>query len=104
MLTGDFHFPVHDGTLPLDRVAMLDVWKEIFMGVASDPSLRQQFSVVEIFKHIAQLGGAKNIEKFELQTQSPEAIETAVQAGNAVPVGESGVINANPVDPSRRAI
>lgn len=69
MVVGDFHYPVHDGTLPLDRVAMVDVWKEIFMGVAADPELRQQFDVKEIFKYVAELGGARNIEQFELQPQ-----------------------------------
>lgn len=109
MLVGDFHFPVHDGTLPLDKVAMLDVWKEIFLGVAADPGLRQQFNLVTMFKYIAQLGGARNIEQFEIRPGSPEDIENQVRVGNMIPAGgggsgPSGVINANPIDPSQRAV
>jgi hypothetical protein len=27
-VAGDFYYPVNDGTLPLDRVALLDVWRK----------------------------------------------------------------------------
>ena len=89
MLVGDFHFPVHDGTLPLDKVALLGVWKEIFLGVASDPELRQQFSVPNIFEYVAELGGAKNISQFKLDLQvAPDAqLQQQAQAGNMMPLG-----------------
>jgi hypothetical protein len=89
MLVGDFYYPVHDGALPLDKVAMLDVWKEIFMGVAQDPSLRQQFDVVKIFEHVAELGGARNIDSFKLNLNvaSDQQLAAQAQAGNVVPVG-----------------
>ncbi len=88
-LTGDFYYPIHDGTLPLDKVALLDVWKEIFLGVAQDQELRQQFSVIKIFEHIAELGGARNIDQFkiDMNVAAPEAIEQQAQAGNLVPIG-----------------
>lgn len=66
-ITGDFHYPVSDGSLPLDRVALMDVWKEVFMAIAQDPQLRQGFDVMEIFSFIAELGGATDIERFKVQ-------------------------------------
>lgn len=89
MLVGDFYYPVHDGTLPMDKVALLDVWKELFMGIAGDEQLRSQFSVPKIFEHIAELGGAKNIDQFKINLQpgAPDQMAAAAQAGNAVPVG-----------------
>jgi len=99
-LVGDFHYPVNDGTLPMDRIAMLDVWKEIFMAVAQDQQLRQEFNVTGIFEFVAELGGAKNIDKFKVQVQPvPNAqLEQQAQAGNSVPVpggiGPSGLIQA----------
>lgn len=71
MLVGDFQYPVNDGTLPIDRVAMVDVWKEIFLGVAQSPQLAQKFDLVKIFKHLATLGGAKNIDSFEVKVMNP---------------------------------
>jgi hypothetical protein len=99
-LSGDFYYPIHDGTLPLDRVAMLDVWKEVFMAVAKDPQLRQEFSITEIFSYVAELGGAKNIDQFKntmapqpqqqlnIQPQPTEQIASGVQAGNVVPINQ----------------
>ncbi len=89
MLVGDFNFPVHDGTLPIDKVAMVDVWKEVFMGVAQSPQLSSQFNVVGIFEYLAKLAGAKNLGQFKVQAQvaDPAAIDKGVQAGNMVPVG-----------------
>jgi hypothetical protein len=91
-LVGDFFFPIHDGTLPLDRVAMLDTWKEILMGVAQSPVLSQQFSLVKIFEWVAELGGARNISSFKLMPapQGAElpggALDQQIQAGNMVPL------------------
>lgn len=84
MLVGDFQYPIHDGTLPLDRVALLDVWKEIFMGVAQDQELRSQFSVGEMFKYLAELGGARNIDRFQIQTAPDEQVAAQAQAGNII--------------------
>lgn len=102
-LVGDFFFPVHDGTLPLDRVAMLDVWKEILMGIASSPILSQRFDLVNIFKHVAELGGAKNVERFEIKVVPDDAAAQAAQQGNVVPVpqGASPAPGVVP-DPARR--
>ena len=99
MLTGDFYFPVHDGTLPLDRVAMLDVWKEILLGVAQDQELRSQFSLPKIFEYVAELGGAKNIDQFKVDVQAvPDAgLDAAAASGNAVPIGgQTPGVEANP--------
>ena len=91
MVVGDFYFPVHDGTLPLDRVALLDVWKEIFIAVSQDQELRNTFSVTKIFEHIAELGGARNIDAFKLNlgVADDEAVDKQVQAGNMVPISEA---------------
>lgn len=103
MLVGDFNFPISDGTLPLDRVAMLDVWKEIFLAIAQDPELRQGYDVPKLFSWIAELGGAKNINQFVIEPQPNMALEAQAQAGNVVPIGPSGMINAAQGDPSARA-
>ena len=90
MLVGDFNYPVHDGTLPMDKIAMVDVWKQIFQAVAADPAMRQQFNVVGIFSYLAKLGGAKNIEEFKVQAAPDDAVLAAAEAGNAVPLQDAG--------------
>jgi hypothetical protein len=105
-ITGDFYYPIHDGTLPLDRVAMLDIWKEMFLGVLQDQELRGTYSVPKIFEFIAELGGAKNIKSFRLQAAPQQQIEAGAQAGNLAPIpnatGPSGLINAALPQPGRR--
>jgi hypothetical protein len=141
MLVGDFYYPIHDGTLPLDRVALLDVWKELFMAISQDPELRQMYNIGKIFDYIAELGGARNLESFKAMSndqmaqqmmqqgggvpgpsqqpqgaQGPQAgrqdnpaqvvpdeqAQQQAQQGNAVPIGPSGTINANPERAAQR--
>lgn len=87
MLVGDFHFPVSDGTLPVDRVAMVDVWKEIFLAVSQDPELAQKYDRSKIFEFIAQLGGAKNLADFKLQVMPDQQIAAGVANGSLAPLG-----------------
>jgi hypothetical protein len=86
-ISADVYFPVHDGTLPLDRTALLEVWKEIFMAIIQVPGLSQAFDAMGIFEYMADLGGAKNLSTFKMQGIGNEALDQAVQAGNMVPAG-----------------
>jgi len=71
MLVGTFNYQISDGSLPYDKTALLEVWKEIMFGVAQDPELRQTYSVDKIFEHVAILGGAKNIASFKKPPPPP---------------------------------
>jgi hypothetical protein len=95
-ISGDFYFPIHDGTLPLDRVALLDVWREIFMAIIQNPGLSQIFDAVGIFQYIAELGGAKNLSTFKVQTASNQAVAGAVQTGNMIPTGQAAAALPRP--------
>lgn len=104
-LVGDFHFPVHDGTLPVDKIALVDVWKELTLGVAANPMLAQRFDIVKMFKFAAELAGAKNIDSFEVQVQPDEQVLNALAQGQNVPVagqGESSMVQAQPKNPGDR--
>lgn len=102
-ITGDFHYPVHDGTLPLDRVALLDIWREILAGVSADPVLSQAYSLPKLFEFVADLGGAKNIKEFRIEGKSDEDIQQQVQAGNLIPAqaGQTPGIGGSPADRAR---
>ncbi len=67
MIVGQFNYQVSDGTLPYDKTALVEIWKDIMLGVAKDPELRQDYSLSKIFRHVAELGGAKNIDAFQNQ-------------------------------------
>jgi hypothetical protein len=69
MICGQFNYQVSDGTLPYDKTALVEIWKDILFGVAKDPELRQDYSLPDIFRYVAELGGAKNIDSFKRQQQ-----------------------------------
>lgn len=98
MLVGAFNYQVSDGTLPFDKMAMLETWKEILFGIAKDPELRQEYSLSKIFQYVAELGGATNIDSFKRQmlpggqlpfmagaAENPGAQPGAVPLGPAMP-------------------
>lgn len=89
-IEGDFFFPIHDGTLPLDRGAMLQQWKEIWLAMVQDPTgrLPQTYDTGAIFNFMAKLGGAQNIDQFKMTAGSQQGIDQQVQAGNMVPLSQ----------------
>lgn len=103
MIVGQFNYQVSDGTLPYDKTALVETWKEIMFGVAQDPELRQAFPLTEIFRYVATLGGAKNIDQFKRQ-QTPTvngnpfstgAVADPSQIPGVMPVGTA--MPANPM-------
>lgn len=86
MLGGDFHFPIHDGTLPVDRVALLDVWKEMLALLLKVPPLAQGYDLRKIFERTAELGGIRNIEAMRIQPMSPQGIAQGQSNGSLVPI------------------
>lgn len=97
MLVGSFNYQISDGSLPYDKQALLETWQEIMFGIAKDPELRQTYSLPEIFRYVALLGGAKNIDQFKRQAlpagmggQNPFIAGAAADPGsnpNNVPLG-----------------
>jgi len=107
MLVGDFYYPVHDGTLPTDKVAMLDVWKEVLLAVLQDPGLRGAYDIPKLFEYVATLGGAKNIQNMRVKGMAPGQIDAGVQSGNLAPVGGDRPtmgVDANAADRGRGSL
>lgn len=87
LLTADFTYPVHDGTLPLDRAANFDLWKEILFGMAKSQILQRTHSFPRVFEHVAKLGGAENISSFRLVGDAE--MDQMVQQGNAIAAAQA---------------
>lgn len=73
-------------------------WNTLFQTIVSQPALFQNLDVVRIFKHIARINGAKDINEFVLKAgaipqvtpQDQRQIEKEVQAGNLVALPGGG--------------
>lgn len=101
-IAGAFDFIPVDGTLPVDRFAQANLWKEILMGLRNVPQVMMQYDVGKIFAWMAQLGGIKNIEQFKIQVMPDAVLADQAARGNSVPA--TGGIPGNPSSGNIRAM
>lgn len=96
-IAGSFDFVPVDGTLPIDRFAMANLWKELMSTAVTIPAIGQQYDFAKIFSYVANLGGIKNLNSFRLQAQvvPDDVLHNQAQAGNVVPM------NSNPNEPGQ---
>ncbi len=89
-LIGEYDLLLHDGTSPNPSHA--NTWLQMFQIMANNPLLSQQFNLVQVFKHVARMLGAKNIDDFIAKSGPPqvvpdEEVERELQRGNIQPIG-----------------
>lgn len=89
-IQGFFNFVPVDGTMPLDRFAQANLWKEILVASKQMPEIGMTYSISKIFAWIAQLAGLRNIDKFRIEMGSPEQLQAMAAAGNVVPIRGGG--------------
>ena len=98
MIAGDYDYTPVDGTLPIDRMAQANLWKEVLMGMRALPQLLMEYDVTKLFAYLAVLSGLKNINQFKMtpeafmqqqlkaQVMDPALLEGEAQKGNVVPL------------------
>ena len=84
-ISGFFDFIPVDGTLPVDRFAQANLWKEVLLGIGQMPQITQRYDVAKIFSWMAQLSGLKNIKRMEVTMQQPGQDPGA---GGNIPINE----------------
>lgn len=87
-----------DGALPVDRLALANLWKEILLQMRSVPGLIMQYDLGRIFTHVAQLAGVRNLNQFKIELESPQSLIQQADAGNIVPLtgGRTGAASGRP--------
>lgn len=100
-ITGFYDFVPVDGTLPVDRLAQANLWKDILMQMRSMPTLMLQYDLGRIFAWVASLAGVRNVNRFKIQVGSPEAIAQATEAGNLIAMPSRGSGQPRGVSPSQ---
>lgn len=97
MLTGKFDFVAVDGTMPIDRYAQANLFREIIMGAGKMPFIAQKYDMAKMFGWMVQLAGVKNIKQFEVQVVPDQMMPGMIQQGNMVPMSETaGDLDAVP--------
>lgn len=87
MIAGFYDFVPVDGTMPIDRFAQANLWKEILMGLGQMPEIAGRYDVAGIFEWMAQLSGLKNISQFKVNVRPDEEVDKSAERGDIVPVG-----------------
>ena len=90
MIQGFYDFVPVDGTLPIDRFAQANLWRELFAQMAAVPELMAEYDIGRIFAYVAQLAGLKNINRFRVEVRPDAELGQQAQAGNIVPLGGGG--------------
>jgi len=82
----------HDGSIPGGEYA--DIWERLWATAVQHPETLERMDFFRMFKHIARMLGARNVEEFEKRAvrsrvETGENIEKGQQAGNIVPIKEA---------------
>jgi hypothetical protein len=87
---------IHDGTVEVGEHA--DSWIQLFQILSQQPAIGQGFDMVRVFRHIARLVGAKNVNDFiqkggsvKVQTAQDSQVQAEVAKGNMKPVNQAGM-------------
>lgn len=85
LIAGNYSLIPVDGTLPVDRMAQANLWKELLVNLRNYPQIMMSYDVSKIFAWVASLAGLKNINQFKVQ---PQILMPGQQpAQGAVPMG-----------------
>jgi hypothetical protein len=86
-IQGFFDFVPVDGTLPIDRMAQANLWKEMMGNLRMmPPQVSMGYDWVRIFAWVAQLAGLKNIAQFKVQAVPDAALAAQAASGNVIPM------------------
>jgi hypothetical protein len=98
-IVGQYQMVPVDGTMPVDRYAQANLWRETITQMAQVPQVFQQYDLGRIFSYMAQLGGIKNLERFRIQIGSESDLIAQQAAGNVVPM--TPAMGGNPLEPGQ---
>jgi hypothetical protein len=86
-IMGFFNFSPVDGTLPVDRAAQANLWKDMMSNLRMmPPQVAMGYDWVKIFSWVGSLAGLKNINQFKIQVVPDGSLDGQVQQGNVIPM------------------
>lgn len=87
-IAGSYDFVPVDGTLPVDRFAQANLWRQIFADMRQFPSVQNNYDMPRVFSYVAKLAGAKNFDQFRIKVAPDSQVQQGAERGNLVPVEE----------------
>lgn len=91
MIMGFFNFSAVDGSLPVDRTAQVNLWKDMMSNLRMmPPQVAMGFDWTKIFSWVGSLAGLKNINQFKVQVLPDAQLQAQAQQGNVIPMPGPG--------------
>lgn len=88
-IAGGYDFAAVDGTLPVDRLAQANFWKEFIAQIARIPQVAATMNIGEMVNYTMMLQGERNVDRFKININTPQQLGQQVQAGNVVPISDA---------------
>lgn len=88
-IAGFYDFVPVDGSLPADRFAQGNLFRELYGMILQNEQLSMQYDLKRLTEFTASLYGIRNLKRFEIQQDqlmSPQQLEQGQDAGNVVPL------------------
>jgi len=89
-IAGFFDVVPVDGTLPVDRYAMANLFREMIRDMYQIPEMQQEYDLASIFEYAMQLAGAKNMDQFKVDVVDDQEMQRRAQNGESVPLSPQG--------------
>ncbi len=103
-ILGFFDFVPVDGTMPIDRMAQANLWKELMGSLRMmPPQISMSYDWTRIFAWVATLAGLKNISQFKIQMVPDQQLQQQAQQGNVIPLRPPQGPSLAPVTPGNAA-
>ena len=86
-IAGFYDFVPVDGSLPVDRFAQANLWKELLIQISTNPQVALEWDIGGMLAHVMKITGERNIERFRLNLAPDERLQRQAELGNVVPLG-----------------
>ena len=86
VIAGFYDYVPVDGTMPIDKLALSNTWKELFSFAAKVPEIAQRYDMGRMLEYAMELAGAKNLDQFRIEVRPDEQLQDQAQRGNTVPL------------------
>ena len=87
LIQGQYDIEIVDGTMPVDKMALASIYKELIGLAGQDPTIAQTYNTGAMLAYTMQLLGAKNINRFKVEVRPDQDLLNAAQRGDVVPIG-----------------
>ena len=91
LIVGNFDYIPVDGSLPMDKLATVNMWTMLLQQAQASPQFAQEYDIGKILAWVAQLAGLKNLKNFKIQVQDPEVIAAKVARGELEAIPNDGM-------------